>query len=70
MIRESDSDYKLYVRSGSHTGTLLGTGEYTNASGVSGLRYIKTDRLYQSSASGDFVVKWEDIDFWNEVTEA
>lgn len=70
LIRESDSDYKLYVRSGSHTGTLLGTGEYTNASGVSGLRYIKTDRLYQSSASGDFVVKWEDIDFWNEVTEA
>ncbi len=71
LIRESDSDYKLYVRSGSHTGTLLGTGTYTNASGVTGLRYIKTDRYYQSSsANGDFVAKWENIDFWNGVTEA
>ena len=69
LIRESDSDYKLYVRSDSHTGTLLGTGTYTNASGVTGLRYIKTDRLLQSSATGDFVAKWEDIDFWDGITE-
>ena len=68
MIRESDSDYKLYVRSGSHTGTLLGTGIYTNASGVTGLQYIKTGRNYQSSASGDFVAKWEDIEFYNNTT--
>ena len=70
MIRESDSDYKLYVRSGSHTGTLLGTGSYTDASGVTGLQYIKTGRLYSSVANGNFVAKWEDIDFWNGVTEA
>ena len=68
MIRESDSDYKLYVRSGSHTGTLLGTGIYTNASGVTGLQYIKTDRLYSSIANGNFVAKWEDIEFYNNTT--
>ena len=68
MIRESDSDYKLYVRSGSHTGTLLGTGIYTNASGVTGLQYIKTDRLYSSVANGNFVAKWEDIEFYNNTT--
>ena len=68
MIRESGSDYKLYIRSGSHTGTLLGTGSYTDASGVTGLQYIKTGRLYSSVANGNFVAKWEDIEFYNNTT--
>ena len=46
----------------------MGTGIYTNASGVTGLQYIKTGRNYQSSASGDFVAKWEDIEFYNNTT--
>ena len=47
----------------------MGTGEYTNASSdLTGLRYIKTGRLNQSSADGNFVIKYEEIDLTTNPT--
>ena len=70
LERTSATDYKVEVRTGSHSGTLLGTGSYTNgASTLTGLRYIKTGRLNQSSADGNFVIKFEEIDLTTYTTD-
>ena len=48
LERTSATDYKVEVRTGTHSGTLLGTGQYKNAtSELRGLRYIKKDILNQ-----------------------
>jgi len=68
MIRESDSNYTINVRSGSHSGTLLGSQSYTNGSGVAGLRYLKAMNHSSSSTNADSSGGFDDVEFYNNVT--
>ena len=68
MIRTSDANYTLNVRSGSHSGTLLGSQDYTNASGVGGLRYIKAMNHLTSNTNADASGSFGEIELYNGVT--
>ena len=62
LERTSPTNATITVRTGSHTGTELGSASATITSSLDELRWIKTDRLYQSAADGNFVIKFEEID--------
>ena len=70
MIRTSDANYTLNVRSGSHSGTLLGSQNYTDASGVGGLRYIKAMNHLTSNTNADASGSFGEIEFYNGVVTA
>jgi len=69
LERTSEANYTCTIRTGSHSGTVLGSVSGTNATGVADLRYIKSSTHKSTSASGGGgKYRLYDIDLTTSVT--